>query len=114
MKQITYLIIAIAASFLIAAVLFNGYPGSNSPLIRAGDLLVSPFFGLLLIDPFVYLWKVLVKKQQQPEILSKQSLLGILENYFVYWIIFGILRVAYWWFSVLPRIEEVVRFDGAL
>lgn len=107
MKQIAYLIISIIVSFLVASALFNGYGGANSPLVRFGDLLISPFFGLILIDPLVYFWKVLIKKQQQPEILSKESLMGILENYFMYWLLFGIARVAYWWFSLLPKLEEI-------
>jgi hypothetical protein len=102
-KAIIYILIATASSFIVSVLLFNGSGGFNSPLVRFGDLLITPLIVLILIDPLQYLWKKYISKKELTPVFSASSAFGILENYFLYWLIFGSLRVAYWIYFDIPH-----------
>jgi len=103
MKILLQALSIIVISFIISTLLFSGNTGPNSPLIRFGDLLVSPIGGLILLDPIQYLYKKFISKKELKPIFSKENAIGIFENYFVYWILFGVLRVTYWVIYDVPH-----------
>lgn len=105
-KHFLYALLILVCSFLVSAILFNGSSGPNSPYVRFGDLLIFPVFAVIVFDPIQFLWKKYVSMKELNPIFSIQSALGILENYFVYWIIFSVLRIAYWIYFDIPHTYE--------
>jgi hypothetical protein len=93
-KSNQYLLIMALVSFALPILFLIQLSGADyiDGIIHDGfNHLLRPLIFFLVFEPFVFLWKKYVRKQEMHKFLSNAFIDNAVETLFVYWIIFTVL-----------------------
>jgi hypothetical protein len=97
MKSVVYLFVSVVCSVLFAFISAGDTGLVSKSLVLS--FLLPPIGVMVFIDSLQYFLKKYVYKAPVKNILSKENAIGIVENYFVYWLILGVLRTLILFFT---------------